>query len=284
MTKIITIGELVKTLESDYDSQVLINIGTNLSQYLEAQKQKDGKYAYVSRGLKEKWHCINLNGSSSKVCDVLALLKSYIPEHKDKCICVYDNHKFVLVTNKIQTIKTHQIQFNEDITELPQVKLELVDQTWKTFQDDIETFIKTMTDSGQKAVKTLQIAQLTMIKHPELGQIYRVWSHNSPDKLYHTYEDVRIDYPELTTEKQDTDLFDNDGGVFNCRLSRLELEHLCSNRKSPKYVINDQNSPISKDTLKTQYNISDSQIDKLFHQLNGVFVCRIPEILSALEK
>lgn len=270
MAKIITIGELVSALKS-FDPNDTVNFGSNIGQYLEARTYDHHTYTLHTRSSHDSWQSVELTGSPSKVGEVLSTLEKFLPEHKDKCVATIRHCAYRYVTNKAIPARTHNFEFNENITDLPQIKLQNAEKTWKKFEDEITKFSKC------GGTNTLPAAQFYLMQHPELGQIYCV-----SDKFYHTYEDVRANYPELTDSKDDQGLFEDNLGVRVCGLGRSELEQLCQRRANPKYVTS--NGTFSREELLEKYNITESQIDKLFVPTLDGMICKIPELLFQLQK
>ena len=273
-TSVITIGELVDILEKSYDPEDFINIGKDINRFLVATKGKDGKYTFYTRYSKEEWHCLNLPNGTSKVCDVLKTLKEYIPEHKDKSVCTIDDGEYAMITNNFKTVKLCKFESTKTINDLPLLKLEESTLAWKKFEEDVAKFKEHF---GKEGPALLPIAQFALVKTPEIGQIYCV-----SDTLYHTYDDVKKVYPELTDSKDDHGLFVDFKGVKVCVPGDTELKNLCSDRRNPKFVTND--GELTKDELLLKYNITESQIDKLFHLEGPNMKCKIPELLSELQK
>ena len=272
----ITIGEFVDNLEHDYDPQDFINIGALIGGYIQVNKDKDNKYSFHERySQEEKWNCLRLTNETSIVSDVLETLKVYVPGHKNKSVCIFNakTGSYNIILNNIKQVKMCKIEASDGIVDFPQIKLEESTLAWKKFEDDIAKF----KEHVPTAVSFFPIAQLAIMKNPEIGQILCVGN-----TFYHTYEDVKNAYPELTESQDDQDLFEDFAGVKACKVSESELTQLCSDRKNPKYVT--ANGEFTKDELLQKYNITETQIDKLFYSWNSKFVCKIPVVLTELQK
>lgn len=272
MAKIITIGELVDTLKT-FDPEDMVNFGVTVRQYLEARTNDDVSYTLYVRQPTQSWHCVELTTENSKVSNLLPVLEKLLPEHKDKCITSIKDGAYKHVTTKVTSVKTHNFEFNGNIKDIPQIKLENVGKTWKKFEKEIAEF----REHTSGIISTLSVAQFFLMRHPELGYIYCV-----SDKFYCTYTDVKSDYPELTDSKDDTGLFEDTFGVRVCGLGQSELERLCQSRKNPKYTTS--TGTFTKEELLEKYNITESQIEKLFVPALDGMVCKIPELLSQLQK
>ena len=81
-----TIGEMVKYLETCNNPDELVNVGS-FKQCLEAKKVGT-KYVYYVSSILDNWDCLQFNHGTSRVGDFLRILKPYLPTYKDKQIAI----------------------------------------------------------------------------------------------------------------------------------------------------------------------------------------------------
>lgn len=279
-----TIEHLVKELETNFSPEDRINIGSKVYQHLKVKmsQSENGAYHFVTCEREDdEWCCLNLPYGASKVCEVLETLKSYLPQHKDKSVCVYYGG-FNIVENKMT--KTCTLNFSKTIDDLPEIgRLSLAKQ-FKKFEVELTKFKERVSSasepSGNKTQEyckpsLLQAAQLLLMQNSELGCVYCV-----SDSFYHTFSDVVTAYPELD-DLDEKNLFSEQHGIKVCKISESELKNLCQDRKSPKYVIDA--GFFTRDELLKQYSFPGTAIDKLFELDGNVMKCKSPEILSAFK-
>ena len=274
-----TIGQLYEELETNYDPEDMVNVGSKVVELVVARQYGNKYIFYTCRSVDEKWDCIHLSSGTSKVSELLATLKSYLPHHKDKCVGIYVQAKagFELVANNIKSVKTCTLDFSKTIEDMPQIKQLRVGETWKKFEAELaklkeRTNGSTTLNTSQPSL--LQIAQVLLISY-EFGQIYCV-----EDTFYRTFSDVLERYPELT-ETDEKDLFYESCGIKVCWETDTTLKVLCESRKSPKYVTDD--GTFTRDELLKLYTCPETVIDKLFEKDGCVMKCKSPDILSAFK-
>lgn len=269
----ITIGELVKQLETDYNADDVVNLNSKVEQLLKATQGKPKLYFTACQDRKGDWDCINLGVGNSKVSELLLILKTYLPEHKDKCICVYNHNKgeFGVMSNKLTSTRLCNIDCDKTIVDLPQVKQKVSDEAWLKFVVQIRKF------KGQvgKLECTAQVIQLLRMQYPDVENVFYI-----SNMTHRAWSDVVLNYPELTDD--DKSLFTLQHGVYVCKKTSEELQALCDERKSPKYLV--YNDMLTLEELIEKYPLVKPVIDRLFVKDGNVMKCKSSEILSAFAK
>lgn len=273
-----TIEEFVHELETNYNSEDLINVEPVAYRLLNAMKDDTRSHSFCSAYRTEKWDCLDLKPGNSKVSDVLAMLKTFLPEHKDKCISMFipSQGRIMLATRKITAIKTCTMDFSKTIDQIPRIKNEKSIELWSQFETQIQKFKDMIQDSSNTQNSLVPIAQFFFLQHPEINGVYCI-----SNTFYHTYDDVLKAYPGLTED--DCELFEDNYGVCVCHMTSEELKLLSESRTTPKYKTSE--GTFTRVELLNRYTLTDSQIDKLFQlDANSIMVSQIPELISALAK
>lgn len=280
-----TIEQIVHELERNCDPNDTVDMSARVVQYLYAVKTDNGEYYFNDAFRVEKWHVLCLTHGISTVSEMVTLLKQYLPEHKDKHISLYNNvtRAHCMASNKLTMTKVFKFDFNKKIEDIPAIKHEASSKLWVQFGLEIKKFSERMTDyhkkHGMQSENSLvPFAQYFFVQHPEIEGIYCV-----SNTFYHRYEDIQKDYPELTDDDVDINLFEDLCGVIVCQKTAKELKSLCESRKTPKYVTLE--GEFGLEELLEKYTITVEQVGILFELgSDGKFVCKLPNFMSAVVK
>ena len=302
MSKFETIGQFVKTLESEFGPDDLIDFNVN-----------DLKYIIVKIGDKiidpalicpawtkkdEVWNVLGVGKAPTKVSDILSQLKTFLPDHQDDLITMEhaNGHHGTIV--KLETLtKIHlEAPFRcSYVMKHPKVIEHNINirasEALTQLITDIEAFQDVEKDSHKVFKYAQHLYQILLIKQKLANPNLKVsvpYLHD--EKFYSRLQDVKdngqitfSEFKGIMVSSFDLPKVKKEKPTVLRPESTVGPDSVSPATESVKLYFVESDS-FTMDNLLNEFTLTEAQLTKFFVEKDGKLVCQHPDILKSFQK